>query len=157
MTTTSIKSEITDSFTKFDQLINSFPSKNYEFILIGEYKFKDILAHIYEWEKFLLDNLPLIVNKTIIPHKLNIKKMNLEFYVRNKDRNLNDIKADLYTNHRKLINLIENFPDNLLSQPDPFYPRKYSIYNLIQHTTSLHYLWASTFIAFPSSLHTSGV
>lgn len=138
--------EINVSFELLMTEINIFPKDKYDDIVVGTYNFRDVVAHIHEWEMFLIESFEAIQKKTLKSHKLNIKKMNLDFYNENKDKSIETVLKDLKLGHEKLISTVKTFDETLLSQPDPYYPEKHSIYTLAQHCTSLHYPWAIKFL-----------
>lgn len=145
----SLQELITDIGTSFDKLektISDYYGSKTDNILVGTYTFKDIIAHLAEWEKFCLDSLKQITNKTIIPHKLNIKQINFGFYQKNKDQNLEEITGRFYRNHQQLMSFLGVFEQKLLSHPDPYYPSKHTVYSLIEHCTNKHYDWARKYI-----------
>ena len=67
-------------FGKLFDLYNKFPRDKAKDTIVGTYNFKDIAAHMQEWEQFLIGSLKGIQNGTIKIGKPNIKKINLEFY-----------------------------------------------------------------------------
>lgn len=134
--------EINTSYGQFISVVESYPRNKSEEVLVGNYSFKDVLAHITEWDNFLIESFKAIEKGTLMPHKLNIKRMNLEFYEKNKEKSLDTVLKELKEVHSKLMEYLPTFDENYLTEPDPYYPEKHSIYTLAQHCTSLHYPWA---------------
>ena len=57
MTSTSkIIQEVEKSFEEFIGYVNNFPSDKCKVMLVEKCKYKDVLAHIWEWENFILKN-----------------------------------------------------------------------------------------------------
>lgn len=145
-TVKSLENEINANFSELTKLISKFPVEKQSCIVVGTYNFKDVVAHIMEWENFALQSMKLISEKKIQPHKLNIKQMNLEFYEKNKTKTLTELLNLLERSHGELLKYLSNFDEALLRLPDPYYPEKHTVYTLIQHCSSLHYPWAVKFL-----------
>ncbi|EKD99608.1 MAG: hypothetical protein ACD_22C00223G0006 [uncultured bacterium] len=145
-TKSDLVNEIDSSFSTLNEYLQAFPKEKIDQLIVGDYNYRDVIAHLYEWENFLVSSLVGISKNTLIPHKLNIKKMNREFYDRNKFKSIDEVMKLLTDSHQKLITYLKEFDEKLLGLPDPYYPEKHTVYTLAQHCSSLHYPWAIRFL-----------
>lgn len=134
--------EIENSYQKMRTLFEEFPNKESSTLVVGDYSFKDVVAHMESWEQFLIDSLEEIKNKTIKVGKPNIKKINLGFYEKNKRRDLDEVMTTSLKTHSEMIDYIKVIDYKILSDPEPYYPDKNDIYTMITHCTTRHYPWA---------------
>lgn len=110
---------------------------------------RDVLIHLYEWHKLVLDWVKSNLNgieKTFIPAPYNWKTyvdMNIEFWEKHQNTSLKDAKDMLDNSHKKVIKLVENFTDEEL-----FYKGVYkwvggsTLGSYFISSTSSHYDWA---------------
>lgn len=89
----------------------------------GGWSVKDNLAHLSEWEQFLLRNQfqghrpdeALQVNRATLEQS-NEDLLNAILFERNRDRSLSDILADLHDTHAQLLAALEQMPGSDLTK-----------------------------------------
>jgi uncharacterized protein (TIGR03083 family) len=89
----------------------------------GGWSVKDILAHVTEWEQFLLENQfrdcpaheALQVDKALLEHP-DFDELNAIQVERNRNRPVADVLANLHDVHSQLLAELENIPDTALTE-----------------------------------------
>jgi uncharacterized protein (TIGR03083 family) len=90
----------------------------------GGWSIKDHIAHLAEWERFLLLNQfeghpphqALQVDRATLEQS-DEDGLNVILFERNRDRSLPDALADLHQTHAQLLAALEQIPDGGLTQP----------------------------------------
>jgi hypothetical protein len=112
----------------------------------GEWSVKDILAHVAAWEQWFLKHYQagLRGEKQVIPDWKQpglIDDMNKEFYERNRDRKLGEVRKEFRDSYKLIFKTVELIPEE-----DMFIPGKYdwlgkdTLAQYIIVNTSEHYL-----------------
>ncbi|TLD85066.1 ClbS/DfsB family four-helix bundle protein [Helicobacter sp. MIT 11-5569] len=116
---------------------------------------RDILIHLYEWQKLLLHFVQTNLHKTtdfvpFLPAPYNFKtypKMNREIWQKHQNTPLKKAKTMLQKSHLDCIEMIQNLPENEL-----FLKKHYvwcgttSLGSYCVSATSSHYDWANKLI-----------
>lgn len=110
---------------------------------------KDILIHLYEWHKLLLDWVDINlkgIEKSFIPAPYNWKTygdMNIEFWKKHQNTSLENAKKMLNKSHEKIVKLAETFTDKELFSKDVYkWVGSSSLGSYFVSATSSHYDWA---------------
>jgi hypothetical protein len=81
----------------------------------GEWSVKDILAHVTTWEEEALKQLPVILKGGKPPRYLTyggIHAFNAQMTVQKRGFPLSNVVTQLDETHRRLINFVENIPED---------------------------------------------
>ncbi len=115
----------------------------------GKWSLKDILAHLHEWHKLALGWYKTglrneIPEMPVRGYKWNqIRELNNEFYLRNKDKSLASVKAKFRKTHNEIMTLIKTLSEEQLLKPGYFsWTTKYPLTTYLHPNTSGHYRWA---------------
>ena len=110
---------------------------------------RDVLVHLYEWQRLLLNWAPANLsgeNVPFLPAPYNWKTygdMNIEIWKKHRDTSLETAKALLADSHRQVMALAESFSDDALFQKK-YYPwtGTSNLGSYFISVTSSHYDWA---------------
>lgn len=150
------KAELTavanEQYSKLWKLIDSMSEEEQTAAFVFEDRdknIKDILVHLYEWHRLLLNWVNFNQNgdtKPFLPEPYNWKTypaMNVEFWKKHQGTLYGKAKIMLEESHKKVMDLIETFSDEEL------FTKKYFSWTGTTHlgsycisTTSSHYDWA---------------
>lgn len=115
----------------------------------ARWSIKDMMADLTEWHKLALGwyKEGLKGNKPAMPcfgYKWSqVKELNHEFYIRNKDRELKDVRTGLKRSHATILKLIKSLSEEQLLNPGFFaWTIKYPLTTYFHANTSGHYRWA---------------
>jgi len=119
----------------------------------GKWSLKDILAHLHEWHKLALGWYKTGLRNEIpeMPkhgYRWNqIRELNEEFYLKNKDELLARIRSRFSKSHKEIMNLIKMLPEEKILKPG-FFPwtTKYPLTTYLHPNASGHYRWAQKHI-----------
>ena len=114
---------------------------------------RDVLIHLYEWQKLLLKFVENNAGKTdaktaiaFLPSEYSWKTygaMNVMFWERNQSTSLEDAKKNLEKTHAQLLSLIEKYSDEELFTKKHFaWTGGTDLGSYFVSTTSSHYDWA---------------
>lgn len=110
---------------------------------------RDILIHLYEWHRLLIDFVESNragVGKAFLPEGYNWRtygSMNVMFWEKHQDTTLADAKKMLDTSHREVMRLMETFTNEELFTKGAFpWVGGTSLGSYFVSTTSSHYDWA---------------
>jgi hypothetical protein len=112
----------------------------------GGWSIKDNLAHLTEWERFLIGNqfesqeahVALGIDQAVF-EKLDEAGINAVLLERNRDRPLSVVMADLYQTHNRLLGALEKLPEGDLQKSSKSIGSKaepkiqWVIYNTYEH------------------------
>jgi uncharacterized protein (TIGR03083 family) len=113
----------------------------------GGWSTKDNLAHLSEWEQFLLRNQfqghspheALQIDQATLEHS-DIDELNAILFERNRDRSLPDILADLHDTHAQLLAALEQMPgSDLMKLTHAIGPEARPVMVWIVYNTYEHY------------------
>ena len=147
------KAELTavanEQYSKLWKLIDSMSEEEQTAAFVFEDRdknIKDILVHLYEWHRLLLNWVNLNQNgdtKPFLPEPYNWKTypaMNVEFWKKHQGTLYGKAKTMLEESHKKVMDLIETFSDEEL------FTKKYFSWtgttHLGSYCISTHYDWA---------------
>jgi hypothetical protein len=115
----------------------------------GRWSLKDILAHLHEWHQLALGWYETGLRQEFpeMPargYKWNqIRELNREFYLKNKDKSLASIKTKFRKSHNEIMGIIEKLSEQELLMPGYFsWTTKYPLTTYLHPNTSGHYRWA---------------
>lgn len=110
---------------------------------------KDVLSHLYEWHRLLLQWVKSNMNGkaiTFLPAPYNWKtygKMNMEFWEQHQTTDLKDITEKLNRSHSEVMELLDKFSDEELFTKGFFkWTGGTSLGSYFISNTSSHYDWA---------------
>jgi hypothetical protein len=87
--------------------------------VIGDWSVKDIIAHVTDWEKEALKNLPLILQGKRTPRYKDlyggINSFNAKMTLLHKNHSLSGILKESNSTHQQLVAFTNNFPDEMFS------------------------------------------
>ena len=107
---------------------------------------KDVLAHLADWERFLLLNQfqarppheALQVDETMLGRP-DFDELNATLYERNRDRPIADVLADLHQTHSQLLAALEQMSDSDLTQPVDAIFKAVPLVAVVRSITYHHY------------------
>jgi len=91
--------------------------------VIGDWSVKDILGHVTTWEEEALKYLPLILNGGRPPRYTQfggIDAFNAQMAEQKRDMTLSDVLRQLDETHRRLIDYLQNVPEEHFTRETPF-------------------------------------
>ena len=110
---------------------------------------RDVLAHLYEWHQLLINWVKSNMDgepKAFLPEPYNWKTygtMNIGFWEKHQDSDLESIKAMLDKSHKNVMKLIDSFSDEELFTKGHFeWVGGTTLGSYFISTTSSHYDWA---------------
>lgn len=146
---------VNDATTKFDKLfvlINEMSIEDQEKTFNFEDRdrnLKDVLVHLYEWHKLLLNWVDTNMNGTstnFLPEPYNWRtypEMNIEIQKKHKDTTLSDAKEMVIKTHNELLTLLERFNDEELFTKKYFsWTASATLGSYFVSTMPSHYDWA---------------
>ena len=108
-----------------------------------------MLVHLYEWHQLLLNWVEANQNceeKPFLPEPYNWKtypQMNVKFWEKHQSTSYENAKEMLFDSHKKVLNLIEQFPNEELFESKHFaWTGTTSLGAYCVSATSSHYDWA---------------
>ena len=112
----------------------------------GGWSVKDVLAHVAEWEQFLLlnqfrDHSPheaLRVNEDMLESP-DFDELNAILFERNRDRPVAEVLANLHQTHSQLFAALEQMSDNDLIKPVETVFKDVSLVTVVKWLTYHHY------------------
>jgi uncharacterized protein (TIGR03083 family) len=117
---------------------------------VGDWSVKDVLAHLVEWERLLLDwyrcgiegSSPVI--RPVGMGRTMIDQLNQGFYERNRLRPLPEVRADFKVSYQKILRTMQAIPEEEMFTPGRFaWTGKLVLADYIAANTCSHYRWAS--------------
>jgi len=110
---------------------------------------RDVLIHLYEWHKLMIDFVRSNLNgekKPFLPPPYTWRTygdMNVEFWKKHQDTSLDDAKRLLERSHSEVMSLAEKFSDAELFNKGVFdFTGGSSLGSYFVSNTSSHYAWA---------------
>ena len=112
----------------------------------GGWSVKDVLAHLAEWERFLLLNQfqehsphqALQVDETMLECP-DFDELNAILFERNQDRLIADVLVDLHRTHSQLLAALEQISDSDLTKPVDAIFKAVPLIAVVKSTTYHHY------------------
>lgn len=83
----------------------------------SDWSVKDLIAHLTHWQRTGLENVQRWVNSHTPPTRENTDTVNARVFAANKDRALDDIRADFERSTHDIIEWLETQPADVLAQP----------------------------------------
>jgi nicotinamidase-related amidase len=119
--------------------------------VIGTWSIKDILAHLLEWQRMLMDwyEAELRGETPAVPAEgynwSQLSALNQAIYERCRDAALDDVRSQLDTSHRHMLDVVAS-----LSEEELFTPGRYAwigintLASYVNSCAGAHYRWART-------------
>jgi hypothetical protein len=99
---------------------------------------KDIIAHLTAWEQRMLSIIRAIIAGVPPPHYASTPEFNEHVFHANKDRSLEEVRADFERSHNETLALMQQFTETELATGE--------VWKLVGYNTYNHYKWARTII-----------
>ncbi len=122
--------------------------------VVGEWSVKDVLAHLYEWERMALGwyRAGLRGDDPEVPapgYKWNqTPQLNRAIFEKHRDRPLDEVIAAFRASRQEILGVIESLSEEDLFSPGRFaWTRKNTLGTYFVSATSSHDVWARTRIA----------
>ncbi len=116
---------------------------------VGEWSVKDVLAHLYEWQRMMRSWYAIGKrgeNPTTPSEKYTWKEipaLNQEIYETYRDIELEDIIAKLAASHEEILREIDSMTDDELFTPKVYqWTKSTTLGSYLTSATSSHYDWA---------------
>jgi len=84
--------------------------------VVGIWSIRDVLAHISTWEEEALKALPPILEGKRLPRYGNIHSFNAREQERKRHLSLAQVKKELDSTHRKLMDFVESLPETAFTE-----------------------------------------
>ena len=84
---------------------------------VGHWSTRDVMAHVTTWEEEALKALPLILQGKPLPRYMGIDAFNAREQEHKQHLPLEQVKEELLVTHKKLVQFLENVPENAFASP----------------------------------------
>ncbi len=84
---------------------------------VGHWSTRDVMAHVTTWDKEALKALPLILEGKPLPRYMGIDAFNAREQEHKQHLSLEQVKKELLVTHKKLVQFLENVPENAFASP----------------------------------------
>ena len=133
-------------------LLDSIPEKKWTLPgVMGDWSIKDILAHLYEWQRMffiwyeagLRGEMPQTPAEGFKWNQL--PALNQKIYQEYRNIPLLDVQNIIHTSHQKVMQLIGSLSETQLFSPGPYsWTKSSTLESYITANTGRHYRWART-------------
>lgn len=155
MTKTTFVSTLRSDHREWESILSQVPEERMtEPGAAGEWSVKDLIAHITVYERWTIEWLgPALKGESPAwdysegGDTVNLDERNAHFYEQNRDRALDDIRAEAADIHARLVNVVEQVPDDAITrdirdfapQVGAYYREGTTVWQAIDGNAAEHY------------------